>query len=1080
MSDFFNSKKATDDSSAYEVESTLGDDNDDGFVPVDLPEYACSYCGLSDASTVVKCVESNKWFCNGRGNTSASHIIQHLVRSRNRTVSLHPDSPLGETLIECYNCGSRNVFLMGFIPAKNDSVVVLLCREPCLSNGALKDMGWDLSQWMPLIEDRAFLPWLVKVPSEKDQLRAKQITTAQINKLEELWRENPESTLLDLDKPGVDEEVQPTLLKYDDGYHFQNILAPLVKLEAEYDRKMKENQRQDNLIVRWDKSLANKRIAIFTFPTRDETELRLVTGDELRLRLDTVSSRLYGSEWSETGHIMRIEENEIALEMRTNNCPINITDGYIAEFVWKPTSYDRMQNALKTFAVDDTSVSGYLYHRLLGHEVGEQVLKINLPSKLSVPGLPELNHSQIAAIKAVLKNPLSLIQGPPGTGKTVTSASLVYHLARQNVGQVLVCAPSNVAVDQLAEKIEKTGLRVVRLAAKSRESTPCSVDHLTLHTMVRNLDTSDKAELRKLFQLKEEIGDLTASDARRFRILRQQAEKEILQAADVICTTCVGAGDPRLANLRFRQLLIDESTQAMEAECFIPIVLGVKQLVLVGDHCQLGPVVMCKKAAKAGLTQSLFERLVLLNHRPIRLQVQYRMHPALSEFPSNMFYEGTLQNGVKDTERLAPIGGFPWPNPSRPMFFLMNTGNEEIGGSGTSYLNRSEAASVEKIVTMMLKAGTLPEQIGVITPYEGQRSYVVNHMTKNGSLRSDLYKEIEVASVDSFQGREKDYIIVSCVRSNTQQGIGFLRDPRRLNVALTRARYGVIIIGNARLLARNPLWYTLLTHYQERDCIVDGPVNRLTISSINLPKPKISTNDKRLTFTALGAQGMNTMLGIDHFVDPYLTGQMFGASLSGNSATLAATNGGGYGTGTMANTVYYAKQWGDHPDIQAFDLKSQTSSLAATESVTMTSLAGGSISSSKKSKKNRDGNANNADSRYNPIYNATNAINGSNDNNEVRQSAYNPADRIVRTSFNDTISLGSSSMGMFSTGVLYQGDTSFLLDPLNSLPGKVGGVGGNGAGVIGSGLSKSRIDQFDTTSLRSQDDTTSLLSQNFK
>lgn len=153
---------------------------------------------------------------------------------------------------------------------------------------------------------------------------------------------------------------------------------------------------------------------------------------------------------------------------------------------------------------------------------------------------------------------------------------------------------------------------------------------------MRNLDTKDKAELRKLFQLKEEIGDLTASDARRFRQLRAQAEKEILQAADVICTTCVGAGDPRVSNLRFRQLLIDESTQAMEAECFIPIVLGVKQIVLVGDHCQLGPVVMCKKAAKAGLTQSLFERLVLLGHRPIRLQVQYRMHPALSEFPSNM------------------------------------------------------------------------------------------------------------------------------------------------------------------------------------------------------------------------------------------------------------------------------------------------------------------------------------------------------------------------------------------------------------------------------------------------------------
>lgn len=129
------------------------------------------------------------------------------------------------------------------------------------------------------------------------------------------------------------------------------------------------------------------------------------------------------------------------------------------------------------------------------------------------------------------------------------------------MGQVLVCAPSNVAVDQLTEKIHKTGLRVVRICAKSRESTPSLVDHLTLHTMVRNLDTPDKAELRKFQLLKDELGDLTAADARRYRQLRAQAERELLQAADVICTTCVGAGDPRLSNFRFRQLLIDESTQ---------------------------------------------------------------------------------------------------------------------------------------------------------------------------------------------------------------------------------------------------------------------------------------------------------------------------------------------------------------------------------------------------------------------------------------------------------------------------------------------------------------------------------------
>lgn len=151
---------------------------------------------------------------------------------------------------------------------------------------------------------------------------------------------------------------------------------------------------------------------------------------------------------------------------------------------------------------------------------------------------------------------------------------MVYHLAKQNVGQVLVCAPSNVAVDQLTEKIHRTGLRVVRIAAKSREAVTSSVEHLSLHTMVRNLDTPEWAELQKYQKLRDNMGDLTAIDAKRYRQLRSKAEREILQAADVICTTCVGAGDPRLTNFRFRQVLIDESTQAMEAECFIPIVLG--------------------------------------------------------------------------------------------------------------------------------------------------------------------------------------------------------------------------------------------------------------------------------------------------------------------------------------------------------------------------------------------------------------------------------------------------------------------------------------------------------------------------
>jgi regulator of nonsense transcripts 1 len=150
-----------------------------------------------------------------------------------------------------------------------------------------------------------------------------------------------------------------------------------------------------------------------------------------------------------------------------------------------------MQLAMKTFAIDEQSVSGFIYHRLMGHEntnnnsTGfEGMIRTILPKRVSAPNLPDLNHSQIFAVKSVLQKPLSLIQGPPGTGKTVTSASIVYHLSKINGGQVLVCAPSNVAVDQLTEKISRTGLKVVRVTAKSREALDSSVGYLTLHMQV--------------------------------------------------------------------------------------------------------------------------------------------------------------------------------------------------------------------------------------------------------------------------------------------------------------------------------------------------------------------------------------------------------------------------------------------------------------------------------------------------------------------------------------------------------------------------------------------------------------------
>ncbi|AEF13567.1 hypothetical protein PICST_73544 [Scheffersomyces stipitis CBS 6054] len=818
----------------------LIDDADDAQLALDaaeyshtnLPEHACAYCGVHSTHSVVKCNTCNKWFCNSKSNGNSSHIVTHLVMSRHNQVSLHEDSDLGDTTLECYNCGNKNVFILGFVSAKQESVVVILCRLPCAQS---KDVNWDTSHWQSLIEDRQFLTWVAAVPSEEELVNAKLITPNQISKLEAQWRLNRDTTIDDIENNNDEqEEVLPILMRYNDAFQYQRSFAPLVKLEADYDMNLKESQALEHIQVKWALGLNNRHLTSFTLSTYESNDLKVAVGDEIILRY----TGAHDEKWEGRGFIVRLpnaHQEEFTLELNAAKTapPTHLSTDFTAEFVWKGTSYERMQDAMKLFAVDEESVSGYIYHKLLGHEVEPVEFDVKLPQRFSHPNLTELNVSQINAVRSVLQRPLSLIQGPPGTGKTVTSATIIYHLTKLNKEKILVCAPSNVAVDHLAEKLDSLGLKVLRLTARSREDVESSVSHLSLHNLVNR---TAKGELKKLLRLRNELGELSLSDSKSLIRLIRTSESKILAQCDVVCCTCVGAADRRLSNIKFRTVLIDESTQASEPEVLIPIVKGAKQVILVGDHQQLGPVILDKKAGDAGLRQSLFERLVILGHVPIRLEVQYRMNPCLSEFPSNIFYEGSLQNGVTSAQRRIESSTFPWPVYDSPMMFWANYGREEISGSGNSYLNRVEAMNVEKIITRLFKDGVKAEQIGVITPYEGQRAYLVSYMSINSTLAEfkEQYLEVEVTSVDAFQGREKDYIILSCVRANSSHQIGFLSDPRRLNVALTRAKYGLVVLGNPRALCRNRLWNQLLIHFREKGCLVDGPLDNLQLSMVQL------------------------------------------------------------------------------------------------------------------------------------------------------------------------------------------------------------------------------------------------------
>lgn len=405
---------------------------------------------------------------------------------------------------------------------------------------------------------------------------------------------------------------------------------------------------------------------------------------------------------------------------------------------------------------------------------------------LQPTGLCKLNESQELAVRAALTRTLTLIQGPPGTGKTMVSAAIVYNLVKKFNRKVLVVAPSNTAVDQLAIKINSTGLKVLRIMSRRREESASDIDFLCLHSLLKEFDDKDGAK------------------------------SELIKQADVVCCTCVTAGQKMFNKYIFPFVLIDEAVQSTEPLSLIPCVYGATKLILVGDHKQLGPTILNKEVVKYGFKQSLFERLLKIGVIPYLLSIQYRMHPDLCAFPSEYFYSGLLMSGTSTSKVL------DFPN----NFFYVCNGKEEISQSGTSFVNKSEAVLVENIIRFLFKNGVSEQQIGVITPYEGQRSYILSRIFGNEA------GNLEISNVDGFQGREKDFVIVSLVRSNTFQGIGFVADKRRMNVTLTRAKHGLIIIGDSFTLYKNEIWASLLNWYDERGNIYEGPLNALKRCSL--------------------------------------------------------------------------------------------------------------------------------------------------------------------------------------------------------------------------------------------------------
>lgn len=431
--------------------------------------------------------------------------------------------------------------------------------------------------------------------------------------------------------------------------------------------------------------------------------------------------------------------------------------------------------------------------------------------------LPELNESQNAAVKHVLEaQEVAVIHGPPGTGKTTTLVACAHQLIKREK-QIMVCAASNAAVDNLALRLHEKGLKVVRVGnlAKVNEA---------LLSCTLGAQIKDSPEFKQITDFRKraiEFKRIASSYKRNFgsderaqrklsyaeaRSLQQQARDtedyvvdRILNEAQVVACTLIGSAHGFLKDRTFKTVLIDEAGQALEPACWVPM-LKCEKVVLAGDPLQLPPTVKSQEAAQKGLTTTLLEKRVERTDQHVLLRTQYRMNEGIMAFSNKAFYEGKL-------EAHPSVANHSIGDDSVPLSFIDTAGTgyeEELGEATLSRCNPEEARLALRVLDS-LELGD--HSVGVISPYRAQVDALKDLLKGR--------KNTVVQTVDAFQGQECDVIVISLVRSNEKGIIGFLTDYRRMNVAMTRARKKLIVIGDSATIGQDKFYAQFLEHVEE-------------------------------------------------------------------------------------------------------------------------------------------------------------------------------------------------------------------------------------------------------------------------
>lgn len=530
------------------------------------------------------------------------------------------------------------------------------------------------------------------------------------------------------------------------------------------------------------------------------------------------------------GVINYVRDNVMVITLNGDDFPDWLGDGLLGvDVMFDEMSYREMEFALKEVIKAEDNRIAEMKHILLGDAKAGKRKK-----EFSFESISILNGSQQEALRTVLESTdVAFIHGPPGTGKTTTLVQAIRYTIKDEK-QVLVCAPSNAAVDLLVDKLSEHGLETLRIGHPARvteQSLSKTLDHrISAHPNYkelrslrkrmeqarstalkykRNFGYHEKEQRRQLLQ----EAKLLKNDA---DLLEYYIINDLLQTMDAICCTLVGASHPVLRGKKFKTVFIDEAGQSLEPASWIPL-LKSERVVFAGDHQQLPPTIKSVDAARNGLAKTLFEKGIQSQPRHVSmLEVQYRMHEKIMEFSSKYFYEDKLIAHESVRHHLL--------RPHLPPVTFIDTAgcgyNEKQDPETLSRMNAEEAAlliqQAEALAEDIGVNAWVDEQItmGIITPYSAQVDQL-HKLAEASPILEPLYRYITINTVDAFQGQERDVIIISFVRSNDNGEVGFLSDIRRTNVAMTRARKKLIMVGDSATLSSHPFYLELFEFVQK-------------------------------------------------------------------------------------------------------------------------------------------------------------------------------------------------------------------------------------------------------------------------